>query len=124
MPNKLVIYEQKGTISYPKFDLVQNKVTVYKGREFDINDFIVLSMLSNHDPQMVGSCMLDGQDFIIHYLDGGNRRVGLEERKVLWEKYTLFMIEVRRKLLKPTDPNHPDYVEPIKIKNNVIEIKL
>jgi len=126
MTNDLVIIEEEGLVPlYPKFDLTRNRVTIFKGKEFDINDFVVLSMLTNHDPKAVSMVSIEGQDAIIYYDDGTpTRTVTLEERKVLWERYTEFMIGVRRRILPITDPNHPDYVEPKKIKENkVIVIK-
>jgi len=117
--DELVIIEDAGfrEVAYPKYDLTRNKVKVFKGVEFDIDDFICLSMLENHDPEMVSACTLDGQTFVIYYDDGTVRRVGLEERKVLWEKYTEYMIEVRRRLL----PNEGK--KPLQIKDDVIVIK-
>lgn len=118
--NDLVIIEEGIVPVYPKFDLSRNRVTVFKGKEFDINDFICLSMLTNHDPKDVDVVQIIGDDVHIYYAFGETRVVTLEERKVLWERYTLHMIGVRRKLLKITDPNHPDYVEPLKIKENKV----
>lgn len=86
---------------YPKFDLNRNTVTVYKGMEFDINDFACLQVLTNHDPEMVDMVNLVGDDVIIYYYDGTTRIVNLAERKVLWERYTLFLQELRRKMLPP-----------------------
>ena len=123
--NDLVIIEEVTdlaeikALTYPKFDLSRNRVTIFKGKDFDINDFIVLQMLENHDPKVVDMVQIIDQNVIIYYGDGTpNRVVSLEERKVLWEKYTEFMIEVRRRMLPITNPNHPDYVEPIMIKEH------
>lgn len=101
MSKELIIVsgEEKGLVpAYPVFDLTRNKVKVFKGVEFDIDNFIVLCMLENHEPRMVQYVTIHGQDVHIHYFDGWLRVVGLEERKVLWEKYTEFLIEVRRRL--------------------------
>ena len=119
--NELVIIEEGLIPIYPKFDPTCSRVTIFKGKDFDINDFIVLQMLENHDPSVVGMVQIIDQDTVIYYNDGTpTRRVGLEERKVLWEKYTEFMIKVRRRMLSITNPNHPDYVEPKKIKENKV----
>jgi hypothetical protein len=120
--NELVVIEDAGSIElYPKFDLSRNRVTIFKGKDFDINDFIVLQMLENHNPKAVDMVSIIGQDVWIYYNDGTPTRVvHLEERKVLWEKYTEFMIEVRRKMLPVTNPNHPDYVPLKKIKENKV----
>jgi hypothetical protein len=122
MSDKELLIVEEGLIPlYPKFDLSRNRVTIFKGKDFDINDFIVLQMLTNHDPNAVDMVQIIGEDTHIYYDDGTPTRiVRLEERKVLWEKYTEFMIEVRRRMLPVTNPEHPDYVEPIMIKENKV----
>jgi hypothetical protein len=121
MSNDLVIIEEGIMRAYPKFDLARNRVTIFKGKEFDINDFTCLQMLTNHDPGAVAMVTIDGQDLWIYYDNGAPKRVvGIEERKVLWEKYTEFMIAVRRKMLPVTNPEHPDYVEPKLIKESKV----
>jgi hypothetical protein len=119
---ELVVIEDAGFVQdYPKFNLTRNRVEIYKGKEFDINDFICLQVLTNHDPKAVDMVQIIGQNTHIYYGDGTPTRViDLEERKVLWERYTVFMIGVRRKMLDITNPNHPDYVEPKMIKENKV----
>jgi hypothetical protein len=107
MSNELVIIEEPSLAPlYPKFDLVKNKVLVYEGVEFDIDNFACLQVLTNHDPTMVEMVSIDGENVFIYYYDGYKRTVTLEERKVLWERYTLFLNEVRNRLL-PNQKKEP-----------------
>jgi hypothetical protein len=103
MSNDLIVLADSQEI-YPKFDLVRNKVKIFKGVEFDIDNFLCLTMLNNHIPEAVSMVQVHGEDVVIYYDYGEVRRVTLEERKVLWEKYTEFMIEVRRRMLPPEPP--------------------
>ena len=118
--NELVIIEEVALRDYPKFDLALNKVKVFKGVEFNIDDFTCLQMLENHNPAMVQMVSIQGQNVNIYYLDGSARTVTLNERLVLWEKYTEWLIDERARLYK----NLPVEAEPEEVKRNmVIEVK-